>query len=74
MTASVDGWFCVYGRSASGNIVEVRDGANLMWFGFIYSDGNNGTCSPLLPSKAGHTYTLNVVSGGSYDTHFIVYR
>lgn len=74
MTAALDGWFCVYGRSPSGNVVEVRDGADLMWFGYLYSDGNNGTCSPLLPAKAGHTYTLNVVSGGSYDTHFIVYR
>jgi len=74
MTANADGWFSVYGRSASGNFVEVLDGANLMWSGFLYSDGTNGSCSPLLMGKAGHTYSLNVVSGGSYDTHFVVYR
>lgn len=74
LVSTTDGWFCVYGRSASGNFVEVLDGDSPMWSGFLYSDGNNGSCSPLLIGKAGHTYTLNVVSGGSYDTHFIVYR
>lgn len=74
MTAVTDGWFCVYGRSANGNFVEVFDNGNLMWNGFLYSDGSNGSCSPLLIGRAGHTYTINVVSGDSYDTHFVVYR
>lgn len=74
MTANADGWFSVYGRSASGNFVEVLDSSSVMWTGFLYSDGTNGSCSPLLMGKAGHTYTLNVVSDGSYDTHFVVYR
>lgn len=74
LISTTDCWLCVYGRSASGNFVEVFDGASPMWSGFLYSDGNYGSCSPLLPGRAGHTYKLNVVSGGSYDTHFIVYR
>lgn len=74
MTSTVDGWFCLEARSASGVFVEIKDGDYTMWKGYLYSDGTQVSDSPLLMAKAGHTYSFSVLDGTLYAGVFKAYR